>query len=625
MWIAWLASVAVAQEGLDAHGFHFVPGDGDRLDLLSTWRPELQKPGAFGVGGLFEYAKAPLVQMSRLQPDDEPTRTVLVDNLFGLNLAGQVAVHERIAIAAALPVWFTAVGPDGAAGPALGDLRLSVPITLLAPDEDESGFAMSVIPFGDAPTGANARFLGASGFGGGLLVAPGWSAERFQLSGNVGIQATPGVAIDNLNGGAHLLASIGTAFAVSDTLGLRAEAYANPSLSANRKPGTESPSELLLSARGRYDSGLSWTAGGAMGLTKGAGAATYRLFVGMGFTRGKQPEPDTDLDGLVDSLDACPTEAETVNGYEDTEGCPDKLSNFDLTVVNQDGQPVTDATVTMGGQVYTLDGQGHARIADAIPGTDVAGSVAHPWYAVTDIPTTKLPPGDSALTVTLMYLPGKVRVITKSNSGAILDARVRFDGPEPKDPVAVGDDGQEVFELRPGQWRLLVSADAFGTERRDLEIKPGETSLVVIEVVLYPAKAEIKATEIKILDQVHFDFDKDTIMADSFPLLVEVANILLDHPEVAKIEVQGHTDSKGNDAYNLELSQRRVDTVRQFLIDKGVAAERLVAVGYGETLPIAPNTNEKGRAANRRVQFVIVNPELTPGVQNAPETPPTTP
>ena len=90
-----------------------------------------------------------------------------------------------------------------------------------------------------------------------------------------------------------------------------------------------------------------------------------------------------------------------------------------------------------------------------------------------------------------------------------------------------------------------------------------------------------------ILEKVFFDYDKDTIMERSLPLLREVANTLRVNEELTLIEIDGHTDSRGSAAYNKELAQRRVESVRKFLIKHGVGSSRLVAKGYGKSKPIA--------------------------------------
>jgi outer membrane protein OmpA-like peptidoglycan-associated protein len=116
-------------------------------------------------------------------------------------------------------------------------------------------------------------------------------------------------------------------------------------------------------------------------------------------------------------------------------------------------------------------------------------------------------------------------------------------------------------------------------------------------VVVTENKIELKQT-------VFFDFNKATIKAVSFPLLNDVAQAMKDNPQI-KVEIQGHTDSVGNDDYNLKLSQNRAESVKRYLVGKAIADDRMVAKGYGETLPIADNRTATGRAQNRRVEFII--------------------
>jgi OOP family OmpA-OmpF porin len=109
-----------------------------------------------------------------------------------------------------------------------------------------------------------------------------------------------------------------------------------------------------------------------------------------------------------------------------------------------------------------------------------------------------------------------------------------------------------------------------------------------------------------VLEGVEFDYDKATLRPEAFAILD--TNIeSLKHWENAKIEVAGHTDSKGSDDYNMKLSQARAETVRDYLISKGIAADRLTAVGYGETKPVADNETEEGRFKNRRVELQRLN------------------
>jgi outer membrane protein OmpA-like peptidoglycan-associated protein len=108
-----------------------------------------------------------------------------------------------------------------------------------------------------------------------------------------------------------------------------------------------------------------------------------------------------------------------------------------------------------------------------------------------------------------------------------------------------------------------------------------------------------------IIDNIYFNFDKTSLKEASFPELDRLNDLMIQNPGI-KIEIQGHTDSKGSDDYNLTLSDGRAQSVMQYLLDKGIANDRMKAKGLGETAPISSNDTEEGRAKNRRVEFTIV-------------------
>lgn len=103
--------------------------------------------------------------------------------------------------------------------------------------------------------------------------------------------------------------------------------------------------------------------------------------------------------------------------------------------------------------------------------------------------------------------------------------------------------------------------------------------------------------------EVQFDTNSANIKQESYAELDTFVRFFNDVPS-AKGELQGHTDNVGKDAYNLKLSQRRADSVKAYVVSKGVDAARITTKGYGEAQPIADNTTVEGRAANRRVLFV---------------------
>jgi OmpA-OmpF porin, OOP family len=118
-------------------------------------------------------------------------------------------------------------------------------------------------------------------------------------------------------------------------------------------------------------------------------------------------------------------------------------------------------------------------------------------------------------------------------------------------------------------------------------------------IVVTEEKIELKQT-------VYFDTKKTTIKRVSFPLLNEVAQALGDNPTI-KVRIEGHTDSRGSDKFNLKLSRGRAASVRKYLLDRGIDAERMIAEGYGEGTPIADNRTAAGREQNRRVEFFITS------------------
>jgi outer membrane protein OmpA-like peptidoglycan-associated protein len=121
-----------------------------------------------------------------------------------------------------------------------------------------------------------------------------------------------------------------------------------------------------------------------------------------------------------------------------------------------------------------------------------------------------------------------------------------------------------------------------------------------------PPQVVVTRERLVILQQVHFANDRDVILPDSFTLLDEVARVLVANPQIARVRVEGHTDSKGKPAYNTRLSKRRAAMVRGFLVKRGVEEGRLLAHGFGPERPIASNDTEEGRSRNRRVEFVIL-------------------
>lgn len=107
------------------------------------------------------------------------------------------------------------------------------------------------------------------------------------------------------------------------------------------------------------------------------------------------------------------------------------------------------------------------------------------------------------------------------------------------------------------------------------------------------------------LVNIQFEFGSAVLTDDSEEGIGMLVDFLANHPEIT-VELAGHTDNVGSDTYNLKLSQERAEVVRQALIDKGIASERLAAKGYGATRPVFPNDTDEHRAGNRRVEMIVL-------------------
>jgi OOP family OmpA-OmpF porin len=124
-----------------------------------------------------------------------------------------------------------------------------------------------------------------------------------------------------------------------------------------------------------------------------------------------------------------------------------------------------------------------------------------------------------------------------------------------------------------------------------------------------PAPAPLPVPQPKIswiLSGVNFDLNKAVVRQDAKDILQNDIKILKENPQI-RVEVQGHTCDLGDAAYNMDLSDRRANAIKDYLISQGIAADRLTAKGYGEERPRFPNDSEANRAKNRRVELVPMN------------------
>jgi outer membrane protein OmpA-like peptidoglycan-associated protein len=420
--------------------------------------------------------------------------------------------------------------------------------------------------------------------------------------------------MENLNGSDSLLLGAGAGFLLTPNLGLNLEARLAPALekavledpdAAAAARGTNSPAEFLGAIRGRTDGGFHWTAGGAAGLSHGAGAAEFRAFAGVGYGRIQGAGSDLDMDGVLDAADRCPDQREVQNGYDDTDGCPDLLGNLQVLVrLNGRIQEGADVAVVGQSDMKRVESSAEPVFVTIIPG-DYTVKAALPGYAAQVQMTVQ--EGDNKVVLDLQAAtPAMVAItVVDLQDQPILNAGISFAGEgAPSTGMALKGTNRQELSLPPGTYSMFVKAKGYAMYRVELSLKPGDAKEVV--AVLGGERVKVTKVSIDILERVYFETDKSIIKTESFSLLDEVATAILANPDIRLIEVAGHTDAEGDDSYNLQLSQARSEAVVAYLVERGVEAARLTAKGYGEAQPVADNNTVDGRAANRRVEFRIL-------------------
>ncbi|NPV14357.1 OmpA family protein [candidate division WOR-3 bacterium] len=190
----------------------------------------------------------------------------------------------------------------------------------------------------------------------------------------------------------------------------------------------------------------------------------------------------------------------------------------------------------------------------------------------------------------------KVKVVDKQ-TGAPLTATISFTQGERPSFTTDATTGEYQMELPVGSYEVKVEVPGYLPQTSSFAINKGETTTRTFELV---AKGMVLT-----LKGVYFEFGKATLRTESYPALMEAAQIMKDNPDIL-VEIQGHTDNIGSDKANQILSEKRAYSVMNFLVQYGgIDPKRLTAKGYGESRPIASNDTDEGRQLNRRVEFVI--------------------
>ncbi|MEJ7599480.1 MAG: OmpA family protein [Kofleriaceae bacterium] len=321
---------------------------------------------------------------------------------------------------------------------------------------------------------------------------------------------------------------------------------------------------------------LSVGAGRGLVPAKGSNPSA-RAFIGIVF------EPnlgDRDGDGLKDDVDRCPDEPEDRDNFEDEDGCPEPDNDRDTIDDDDDKCPnipedkdgFQDEDGCPDGNKHDLD---HDNITDDL---DRCPEDPEDFDQFQDQDGCPDPDNDG---------------------DQILDV----DDLCPNDPEDRDGDEDGCPDLDNDKDRILDKDDRCPNEPEAYNNYQDEDGCddkgVIIKTV----------TGIVILKPINFKFNSDVIDDKSFYILDAVAASLVGNPQIKLLEVAGHADERGNDAYNLDLTNRRAVSVVKYLVGKGIDPKRLEAQGYGETVPIIRESTERAWSKNRRVEFLILKDE----------------
>ena len=271
----------------------------------------------------------------------------------------------------------------------------------------------------------------------------------------------------------------------------------------------------------------------------------------------------------------------------------------DVTIAIKDVKPINLKTPNTG------------KFETSIPETDAYQlSASASGYIPRELSATVPPLGNDTTLVMDVYLTPVAKKLvmngTVFNKKTMEPVNSKVDfvlKPDKKNSYSVeATEGKFQVEIGKLGWYVLTaSAAGFLSSTDSVWFNAEELSPLSKDLYLQPIEVGLTVR----LKNIYFDFNKTTLKQESFVELDKVVNFL-DQNKTVEIEIAGHTDSKGTDEYNLNLSQGRSQAVVDYLVSQGIDRQRLTAQGYGESKPIDTNDTDEGRANNRRVEFTVL-------------------
>jgi len=386
---------------------------------------------------------------------------------------------------------------------------------------------------------------------------------------------------------------------------------------ANAKPfgGDYTSLEVLLGIHYNIAKILQLGVAGGIGLLREPGTPDGRVLLRLAYAPWKDPDgDDRDKDGIPDKSDACPDNAGISTDDPNTHGCPDR--DRDMIVDKLDLCPDVHKGKTP--DPAKLGCPAGDRDKDGVLDTDDLCPDVHKGETP-DPAKLGCPAGDrdkDGIVDTQDLCPDvhKGETPDPNKLGCPAGDKDGDGVPDPKDICPDVPAGHKPDPAKLGCPLPDRDKDTVVDPEDACPDQPGAPSADPKKNGC-PGLVRIENGQIAIMEPVFFATNKDVILKKSFSVLDNVVEALKASPFIKKIEVGGHTDDRGKADYNRDLSGRRAKSVVKYLVDHGIAADKLSDKGYGPDKPIANNKDAKGRERNRRVEFVILDPVQPQGVQ----------
>lgn len=270
-----------------------------------------------------------------------------------------------------------------------------------------------------------------------------------------------------------------------------------------------------------------------------------------------------------------------------------------------DGRPVPNARLLEGeAEIARTSGSGTAILDDRDPGPVVVRVEPPPGWLPGSLDLV-IGEGTHRSDLTLAFRTHVVRLAVQDEGGQPIAATLWIEGPTGRAEHSLAPGQAITLPFAPGSWQVSATAPERSTASSPLLVDP-ERGAGPLTLALQRPRARIEGVQVRLDETVHFDLGRAELRPEAGPLLDQIAAVLLAHPELARVEVQGHTDDQGGLDANLALSRARADAVLAALVQRGVPPERLQAQGFGPLRPLAAGTSEDARARNRRVELKIL-------------------